>query len=226
MVPLSKSNSSLYEFGSSEAVVRNVQRRFVPYFNGAGPVLDIGCGRGIFLQLLAQAGKQSVGIDCSDESLDFCRQKGFHAEKSDALTFLRSTNQRFGGIFCSHVIEHLPYEQADEMLQLCFRALSPEGVLLIVTPNPEDLAIISEIFWLDATHVRPYPALLLRSMLQTNGFDVTDVRQFLGDWRMIGRRRMPGYVWRRLILGKHYGKPNTLVVARKPPDAASQDPKR
>jgi hypothetical protein len=89
-------------------------------------------------------------------------------------------------------------------------------VLLIVTPNPEDLAIISEIFWLDPTHVRPYPALQLRSMLHSAGFEVTEVRQFLGDWRMIGRRRLPGFLWRRLILGRHYGKPNTLVVAKKP----------
>lgn len=214
MATLSK--TSLYEFGSPEAVVRNVQQRFVRYFNGAGPVLDIGCGRGTFLQLLAEAGRQGVGIDWSDESLDFCRQKGFQVEKNDALTFLRSTTQRFSGIFCSHVIEHLSYEDATEMLQLCFRALSPSGVLLIVTPNPEDLAIISEIFWLDPTHVRPYPALQLRSMLHTAGFEVTEVRQFLGDWRMIGRRRLPGYLWRRFILGRHYGKPNTLVVAKKP----------
>lgn len=214
MATLSK--TSLYEFGSPEAVVRNVQRRFVRYFNGAGPVLDIGCGRGIFLQLLAEAGKQSIGIDWSDESLDFCRQKGFQVEKNDALTFLRSTGQRFGGIFCSHVIEHLSYDDATEMLQLCFRTLSPAGVLLIVTPNPEDLAIISEIFWLDPTHVRPYPALQLRSMLQSAGFEVAEFRQFLGDWRMIGRRRLPGYLWRRFILGRHYGKPNTMVVAKKP----------
>lgn len=208
--------TSLYEFGSTEGVVRNVQQRFVEHFSPGGPVLDIGCGRGIFLQLLAERGVAGVGIDCSDESLAACREKGFQVQKSDALSFLQSTSQTFGGIFCSHVIEHLPYEQAKQMLDLCFRALAPNGKLLIVTPNPEDLAIIGEIFWLDPTHVRPYPALLLRSMLDASGFQVDDVQQFLGDWRMIGRRRLPGYLWRRLMLGRYYGKPNTLVVARKP----------
>jgi 2-polyprenyl-3-methyl-5-hydroxy-6-metoxy-1,4-benzoquinol methylase len=216
---LGKENS-LYKFGSDEDVVRRVQQSFADLFRGAAPVLDIGCGRGIFLEILARAGIEAIGLDHSDESVEFCREKGFRVQREDAHTFLAGTEQQFGGIFCSHVIEHLAYEDASALLKLCYRALRPGGVLLVVTPNPLDLAVISEIFWLDPTHVRPYPAPLLRNMSEAAGFRISLVRQFLGDWRLIGRRNLPVYLLRKLLLGRYYGKPNTLVLARKDGDAS------
>jgi 2-polyprenyl-3-methyl-5-hydroxy-6-metoxy-1,4-benzoquinol methylase len=210
------SRSSLYEFGASEEVVRAVQRPIADFFARSAPVLDIGCGRGMFLQLLAERGVTGVGVDHADEALAFCREKGFQVHKVDIQSFLRSNVQQFGGIFCSHVIEHLDPRAATELLQLCFAALRPGGYLVLITPNPEDVAVMGEIFWLDLTHVRPYPAALLRSMLHAEGFEVTRVRKYLGDWRMIGRRNLPAYLWRRLIMGRYFGKPNTLIYARRP----------
>ncbi len=206
---------SLYEFGSGEDVVRQIQSRFVDFFRRSAPVLDIGCGRGLFLELLQGAGIQAVGVDQSEESVAACRERGFTVHCEDARHYLARTTGQFGGIFCSHVIEHMGYDDAMEFLALCHGALREGGVLVVVTPNPEDLTIISEIFWLDPTHVRPYPKLLLQSMLQTNGFKVRLVKQFLGSWRMIGRRNLPMYLLRRMLLGRHFGRPNTLVLAEK-----------
>lgn len=204
---------SLYEFGGTEKVLRKMQGRFVDFFRGFGPVLDVGCGRGVFLELLSAEGIDTIGVDNAQESLDFCRMKGLKVFCEDACSFLRRNPTSFGGIFCSHVIEHMDYQNAMSFLDLCHRALRPDGRLLLVTPNPEDLAVISEIFWLDPTHVRPYPKLLLHSMLQTNGFKVLLSSQFLGSWRLLGRRKIPIYLLRRLLLGRYYGKPNTLVLA-------------
>jgi len=206
---------SLYEFGGTEAVVRQIQTRFVEFFRKGGPVLDVGCGRGTFLQLLKEAGIEGRGIDHSEESLAACRQKGLAVERDNVHDYLQDRAGQFGGIFCSHVIEHMGYDDANQFLDLCHRALRPGGVLVLVTPNPEDLSIISEIFWLDPTHVRPYPKLLLQAMLQAHGFKVIAARQFLGSWRMIGRRNIPMYLLRRLLLGRYYGKPNTMVAAVK-----------
>lgn len=206
---------SLYEFGSDEEVVRRIQRPFVKYFQNGAPVLDIGCGRGVFLKLLAAAGIDGVGIDHSDESVAFCREKGFQVHREDARTYLARSERKFGGIFCSHVIEHFGYEDALELIELCYRSLRPGGVLLLVTPNSLDIAVMSEIFWLDPTHVRPYPTALLKSMVEGCGFTVTLQRHFVGDWHLIGRRRLLGYLVRRLVLGRYYGKPNALVLARK-----------
>jgi SAM-dependent methyltransferase len=206
---------SLYEFGSNEAVVRQIQSRFVEFFRNAAPVLDVGCGRGLFLELLRAAGIEAVGIDHSQESIAACRERGFTVTCEDARQYLALAEGRFGGIFCSHVIEHMGYDDAMSFLGLCYRALRQGGLLLLVTPNPEDLTIISEIFWLDPTHVRPYPRLLLQSMLEANGFRVKRAEQFLGSWRMIGRRNLPMYFIRRILLGRHFGRPNTLLLAEK-----------
>jgi 2-polyprenyl-3-methyl-5-hydroxy-6-metoxy-1,4-benzoquinol methylase len=213
---------SLYEFGGSEHVVRKFHKRLVRFFQNSGPVLDIGCGRGIFLGLLAEAGIQGVGVDHSPESLEYCRTKGFDVLQEDARSFLCRHKRKFGGIFCSHVIEHMGYEDAMTFLRLCFNALLPGGSLVMLTPNPEDLSIMGDIFWLDPTHVRPYPRLLLASMLQTTGFQVTVARPMLGHWRMIGPQNMFSYFFKRLVLGRFYGKPNLLMVAKAPADSAPQ----
>jgi 2-polyprenyl-3-methyl-5-hydroxy-6-metoxy-1,4-benzoquinol methylase len=206
---------SLYEFGSHEKVVRRIQRPFAKYFQNASPVLDIGCGRGIFLEILTGAGISVVGLDHSDEAVGYCQRKGFEVHQEDARSYLARTKQQFGGIFCSHVIEHLAYDDAMDLIALCHAALRPGGVLLLVTPNPLDIAVISEIFWLDPTHVRPYPTELLKSMVENAGMRVALTRHFLGDWHLIGRRHLVGYCLRKLLLGRYYGKPNALVLARK-----------
>lgn len=206
---------SLYEFGANEDDLRAIQKPCVDYFRSCGPVLDIGCGRGVFLELLSAAGIEAVGVDPSEEAIAACQGKGFSIFREDASTFLGRNPGQFGGIFCSHVIEHMGYENAMSFLELCHQALLPGGRLLLITPNPEDLTVISEIFWLDPTHVRPYPRLLLKAMLKAVGFQIKVEKQFLGSLKMIGRRNLPIYLWRRLLLGKYFGKPNTLVLAQK-----------
>ena len=213
---MSASRISLYEFGGSEDTLRRIQKPFVEFFRNSGPVLDIGCGRGIFLQLLSDAGIEACGIDHSEEALAACRQKGFSVRREDASSYLSTKPERFGGIFCSHVIEHMTYEDALVFMDLCYRALRPGGLLLLVTPNPEDICVMSDIFWLDPTHVRPYPKLLLQTMMESAGFRVCLAKQFLGSWRLVGsRRHLPGFLLRRLLLGRYFGRPNTLVLAEK-----------
>jgi len=206
---------SLYEFGGSEDLVRRIQKRFVKLFAGCGPVLDIGCGRGIFLELLASGGIEAVGLDHSPESIAACEARGFTVYRQEADEYLRQSTGKFGGIFCSHVIEHMGYEDAMTFLGLCYAALRPGGKLALVTPNPEDITIIGEIFWLDPTHVRPYPMKLLMRMVEAVGFRVTMTDQYMGNWRMAGRRQLPGYLFRRLLLGRYFGRPNTMVLAQK-----------
>jgi O-antigen chain-terminating methyltransferase len=213
---------SLYEFGGSEETIRDLQKNFVKFFAGCGPVLDIGCGRGVFLELLSAADIANIGIDHSEEALNACRSKGLEVSQEDGQTFLKKNAGAFGGIFCSHVIEHMAYDDAMSFLALCDAALRPGGVLLLVTPNPDDLTIMSEIFWLDPTHVRPYPMLLLQRMLQSLGFEIRVAKQILGSWRLMGRRQIPGFLMRRALLGRHYGRPNTVVVARKPGATTNQ----
>lgn len=206
---------SLYEFGGSEDIVRRAQERFVKFFRNSAPVLDIGCGRGVFLEMLRKADIEGVGIDHSSESIAICKQKGLVVHQDEAGTYLAGATGRFRGIFCSQVIEHMDYDSAMTFLGLCHQALQPGGILIILTPNPEDIAVIAESFWLDPTHVRPYPKLLLQSMVQANGYTVRRAEHYLGSWKLVGRRQWPAYLLRRLLLGRYFGKPNTFVLAEK-----------
>jgi len=202
-----------YQFGGSEKQVRRTQRRFAHVFAPEAPVLDVGCGRGVFLQLLRESGISAVGIDTYEPAVERCKQEGFTVYKADVLGFLPEHPEEFSGIFCSHVIEHLPFDQAARLLALGIEALKPEGLLVIVTPNPRDMGVIGETFWLDPTHVRPYPVSLVASMMEGAGLRVVDRGTFHGG---LPKREWGRSLLYRLRLGMFFGHPNAYVVGRKP----------
>lgn len=201
-----------YRFGGSEKQVRRTQARFVTLLAHHGPVLDIGCGRGIFMRSLQATGTPVVGIDTYGPAVDACRHLGLDVAQADALSYVTGRKGMFGGIFCSHVIEHLPFDVARALLGACADALVSGGRLVIVTPNPADLGVMGNTFWLDPTHVRPYPVLLLESMVVDSGLRKIDSGTFHGG---LPKRAVPGYLLSRAFLGPFFGKPNAFVVAVK-----------
>lgn len=208
--------SSMYKFSSQEEIVRRVQARFVPVFAQCERVLDLGCGRGVFLQLLREAGIMAQGVDLAKEAVEACRTKGFEIIQEDVLAFLAHQEPIWDGIFCSHLIEHLSYPQAMALLEGCYKALTRGGVLVVVTPNSLDLRVISEIFWLDPSHVRLYPLPLLVDMLSEVGFSVSETGTFSGaGWHAVGRRNLPRHWLLRLLLGRYYGNHNAYAIAHK-----------
>jgi len=162
----------LYAFAEVDQVASN-QRRHVPWFRGApGPVLDVGSGRGIMLALLRDAGLTCRGIDTSEEAVTIAREAGHRAEVADALEHLAGLAPgSLGGIYCSHVIEHLDPASAMRLVEETGRTLAPGGRVVLVTPDPGDVRCF-ERFWLDPTHVRPYPAKLLRLLLERAGLRI------------------------------------------------------
>jgi SAM-dependent methyltransferase len=143
-------------------------------FRGQGPVFDLGCGRGEFLRLLRDEGIEATGVDSNPELVRMVRGAGLQAVEDDLLHFLEGQPpDAAGGIFCSHVIEHLPPAVLIRMVSLAHRVLRPGGVVVIETPNPACLAIFATYFYLDPTHLRPVPSEYLAYLLEENGF--TDV---------------------------------------------------
>jgi SAM-dependent methyltransferase len=134
---------------------------------------------------------------------------------ADALEFLAAqTAGAYGAIYCAHLIEHFAYTDASRLLAESFRVLAPGGRLLVITPNPVSLDVISETFWLDPTHVRPYPRPLLERMLARAGF--TLIAAGHDDPPGLPRRTLPRRYLLRLLLGKHYGAMNTFVIGSVP----------
>ncbi|HLI86750.1 MAG TPA: class I SAM-dependent methyltransferase [Bryobacteraceae bacterium] len=165
-------------FRGSEDRVKAGQQVYVPYFTGRRRVLDIGCGRGEFLELMRAAGVEARGIDRSAESVALCRGKGLEAEQADLFLYLAGRPEAgLDGIFCAQVVEHLPPERLPEFLKLAARCLEPGGVIAIETPNPECLAIFATYFYLDPTHTRPVPHPLLVFYLEEFGIGAIEVKK-------------------------------------------------
>ena len=165
-------------FRGSEEYVRAGQRFYLPFFDGRRDVLDIGCGRGEFLELMREAGVPARGIDLSQESVDVCRGKGLAAETADLFAYLADLPESsLDGIFSAQVVEHLPPERLPEMIRLAASRLDRGGVLAIETPNPECLAIFASHFYLDPTHTRPVPHALLSFYMEEFGMGSIEVHR-------------------------------------------------
>jgi len=159
------------KFRGDEASIRERQRRYVERFRNHSPVLDLGCGRGEFLELLREAGIEAWGIEQDPALVELCRRKALPVEQGDLLEVLgRLGDGTLGGAFCSHVIEHLDPVRVPVLLETLGRKLARDGLLIIETPNPECLVIFASHFYLDPTHTRPVPPALLAFYLEEAGF--------------------------------------------------------
>jgi O-antigen chain-terminating methyltransferase len=165
-------------FRGSEDYVKKGQQFYLPYFTGRREVLDIGCGRGEFLELLRDTGVAARGIDLSRESVDLCRQKGLQADVADLYTYLADLPEAsLDGIFSAQVVEHLPPDRLPDMIRLAASRLERDGILAIETPNPECLAIFASHFYLDPTHTRPVPHPLLGFYMEEYGLGGIEVHR-------------------------------------------------
>jgi len=163
-------------FRGSEEHVKAGQPFYIPRFQGVREVIDLGCGRGEFLETMRSAGIPARGIDSSSESVEICRAKSLNAEQADLFEWLSmQPDHSLAALFCSQVVEHLQPGQLPAMIRLCAAKLERNGVIAIETPNPGCLAIFATHFYLDPTHTRPVPHPLLAFYLQESGMGAIDV---------------------------------------------------
>ncbi len=210
----------LFSF-APEALVKRTQAPYVRFFveGGAKRVLDVGCGRGIFLDLLRSHNIQGEGIDGSEFCEKCCTQKGYTVFRGDAIETLETLcaqGQVYDGIFCSHLIEHMAPEQGLKMLGLMQQLLRSQGRLMFVTPNPSNPRVMGESFWLDPTHVRPYPRKLIEAFATQLGLKV--VASF-DDMNTASKKVFPvnwiSRLLRLLTLGKNTEAFDAVVVLRR-----------
>jgi len=163
--------------GTDEEIRRNMEF-YRPIFAGKENVLDIGCGRGEFLDVMRESGVPARGIDLSEECIRQCRDKGLQAEVTDLFPFLAAQpDEEFDGILSSQVVEHLPPDRLPEMIRLCATKLRRGGILALETPNPECLAIFATYFYLDPTHTRPMPHQYLQFCMEEAGLTGIEVHR-------------------------------------------------
>lgn len=165
------------QFRGSREEIRARLLEYVPLVREAGAgmegseILDIGCGRGEWLQIMQDEGLAAKGLDLNHVLVRECRDKGFAVEEIDALSYLRSLpDNSVGAITSFHLIEHLCFEDRIALFDESVRVLKSGGVALFETPNPRNLLVGGCNFWADPTHLRPLYPETHKFLLEYRGF--------------------------------------------------------
>lgn len=147
-----------------------------------GRAVDLGCGRGEWLELLRSWRFQAVGVDLDDAMLADCRSRQLQVVTADAIDYLRTLPDASHCLVSGfHLVEHIPFDRLRELVAEAFRILRPGGLLILETPNAENLRVGSSFFYMDPSHLRPIPALLLAFVAEVSGFKKTKVLGLNGE---------------------------------------------
>ena len=175
-------------FRGPEDLIRDRLRAYLPVLAGHSPVVDVGCGRGEMLDLLAEEGTPGVGIDLDESMVERSRAKGHEVVHGDALVVLRERPAgSVGAVVSFQVVEHLSSDQITALLVEVRRVLVPGGLLIAETVNPHALQAF-KAFWTDPTHRTPLFPEVLTSLCREAGFASARV-EFPGGSGVLGKDR-------------------------------------
>ena len=168
--------------GSREVILKRLET-YIPHFvSGAGQastrgdVLDVGCGRGEFLDLLAAQGISARGIDINHEMVEGCRARGLNVTETDAVTYLAALpDASLSGIFAAQVVEHLDPGYLLRFLELAFDKLERGGHLILETINPACWTAFFESYIRDITHRCALHPETLKYLTVASGFTRADI---------------------------------------------------
>lgn len=204
-------------FRGGEQSVRERLEVYLPLFKKQSgvkffqtPVLDIGSGRGEFLELLKEHGIKARGIDINTDMVSRAQAKSLDVISGEAGDFLNSQKPgSFGAITGFHIVEHIPFESLIELLTTCQRALVNNGFVLFETPNPENLSVGAYSFYLDPSHLNPIPPALLQFACESVGFNNVEIKR-LHPALEGNNTGLPNDVYEKL-----YGPQDYAVIAYK-----------
>ncbi|BCB08582.1 hypothetical protein HHSLTHF2_24720 [Vreelandella venusta] len=144
-------------------------------------VVDLGSGRGEWLELMQENGWPAKGIDTNESMASVCNASGLHVEVNDALTALQQIETNtLAAVTGFHIAEHIPFDSLVTLIQEVHRALIPGGVLIFETPNPENLTVGLWSFYLDPTHLHPLPPPLLHFVATDSGYAKANILRLNG----------------------------------------------
>lgn len=164
-------------FRGSENQIRERLKAYVSCFAGASDVLDVGCGRGEFLDLLAQHGIKARGVDTNREMVKACRTRGLDVTEADAVSYLSQLpDGSLGGLFAAQVVEHLKPDHLARLLNLAYHKLRPGSKSVIETINVACWSAFFGPYLRDLSHERAIPSETLTFLLQANGFQRVEIK--------------------------------------------------
>jgi O-antigen chain-terminating methyltransferase len=169
-------------FRGDRASIKSRQAAYLPYLSRGhagtsdAPVLDIGCGRGEWLELLGENGLAARGVDLNALFVEQCRNHGFEVIHGDAVACLAALpDGALGAVTGFHIAEHLPFDTLVGLLDEVLRVLRPGGTLILETPNPENLLVGALNFYDDPTHRNPLTPRAMDFLARQRGYSATEI---------------------------------------------------
>ena len=206
-------------FRGYEEEVKKQQAVYLPCFKPGGKVLDLGCGRGEFMELLLENGFEAVGVDLNSQMVDICLDKGLNVRRGDILQALEGFKDgSFAGIFSSQVIEHVSPEYLKRLVELSRAKLESGGNIVLETINPTSVFALVQIYFLDPSHQKPVHPQALKFLLEGAGFDDVEIR-YSFPLKKERLQPLPGADDRTSILNRNIDALNDLLFA--PPNYAA-----
>lgn len=192
--------------------------------SSSAPAVDLGCGRGEWLELLKEHELTATGIDLNRIMAESCRDRGLAVVEADALTYLREQPDNSLGLITGfHIIEHLPLRTLVALCDEALRVLKPGGLVIFETPNPENLVVGACNFYMDPTHRNPMPPMMTQFLVEARGFVRVEIRrmnqQVLNDPLRLLEPGTPGAAELnpliRMAKDHYFAAPDYAVVAYK-----------
>ena len=165
------------KYRGSRDVIKSRLKVYLPFVErlhalGSFQAIDLGCGRGEWLELLQEMKCSAIGIDLDEGMLEDCKLKKLNVKHQDVLEALVNLEDDSMSIVSGfHIVEHLTFDELQKIVTESLRVLIPGGLLILETPNPENIRVGTEYFYDDATHIRPIPANLLSFIPEHYGFE-------------------------------------------------------
>lgn len=164
-------------YRGSRELIKSRLRVYLPFVEpllgicDAAEAVDLGCGRGEWLELLQESGFDAQGVDLDDGMLAACRELGLKVQTYDAVGYLKELPEASQVVVSGfHIAEHIQFFDLQVLVQEALRVLKPGGLLILETPNPENIVVGTVNFYLDPTHQRPIPPALLSFLPEYYGF--------------------------------------------------------
>ena len=165
-------------FRGDRSLIRERLQVYIPFLResdlsqSGDEILDLGSGRGEWLELLRDERYQAMGLDINQAMIQECRELGLAVVEGDALIYLKSlSDNTLGAVTGFHIVEHLPFESLIELMAEVYRVVRPNGLIIFETPNPRNVIVGSCTFYTDPTHKNPIPPEVLQFMINYSGFE-------------------------------------------------------